>query len=157
MTVETTTQTCTWPAWFRALFLVLAAVPLPLFVLLEGWTMAWVGALVTASLLFVWWRLARVDVRVDPEGVQYGFTGLRRRIPWSRVRSVTAETYRALRYGGWGYRMAGWRDRAYSVLGVPRGLRVEFEDERGRDASVFLSCPDPDALVAAANRKISFR
>jgi hypothetical protein len=49
---------------------------------------------------------------------------------------------------GWGYRI-GWRkgDRAYSVLGHRRGVRLKFGDEAGRDWSVFLSCSDPRTAV----------
>ncbi|MEM8884417.1 MAG: hypothetical protein AAGD14_10125 [Planctomycetota bacterium] len=155
--MKASAQSSTWPLWFRVLFLGVAGAPTLLILLLGEPRDLWIGLIATFLLLLVWRKLARVDVQVDEEGLQFGFGGLHNRVPWSRVRRFEAEDYRALRYGGWGYRMAGWRDRAYSVLGERRGVRVEFEDEKGKVSKIFLSCPDPDRLVDAVNRKISFR
>ena len=60
------------------------------------------------------------------------------------------EDYSATRYMGWGYRF-GWesRDRACSIIGQRRGVRLVFDDEKGRRWKVFLSCSDPEAAASA--------
>jgi len=144
-----------WPVWSRLVYLALMAAA-PLLVMLSGEIEAWPIALgIVVVLAFVGYRLATVDIRIDGEGVAYGFRGLRNRVPWSRIHAVSAEPYRFTRYLGWGYRIGGRRDRGYALLGYPRGLRVEFCDERGRDWSVFLSSADPEAAVDTAKRKVS--
>ena len=67
-----------------------------------------------------------------------------------RILAAREETYSPARYMGWGYRV-GWgrRDRAYSVIGCRTGLRLQFEDARGREWSVFLACRDPATALAA--------
>ena len=71
-------------------------------------------------------------------------------IPRERIVSAQVELYSFSRYMGYGYRF-GWesRDRAYSVAGYREGVRLEFDDEKGRRWSVFVSCSDPGAAVRA--------
>ena len=76
-------------------------------------------------------------------------------LPWERMRAAETEKYPLRRYLGWGWRIGGRRDRAYSLIGPTHGVRIRFDDERGRDWSVFLSSRDPEAAVRAAKRKIS--
>ncbi len=105
---------------------------------------------VAALLAYSWWRLRWLELRLDAEGAAFGFGGLKRVVPKERLRSARVEDYSVGRYMGWGYRI-GWRtrDRAYSLPGCPRGVRLEFDDARGRLWSVYLSSRDPDAAVAA--------
>lgn len=114
-----------------------------------GWSVALSGA-VALSVGYVWWRVRYLDLEIGPAGAAFGFGGLRRRVPRARLRSAAPEDYSVARYMGWGYRI-GWRpgERAYSVLGHGRGVRLVFEDENGRTWDVFLSCGDPEAAVAA--------
>jgi hypothetical protein len=146
-----------WPAWF---YLVVGAA---LAIGISGTTgalvrhgaglgpaVALVALLVVAAVL---WRLRCVVLEFGPEGASFGFGRLGRHVPADRIVSAEAEEYSAARYMGWGYRM-GWepRDRAYSVIGCARGVRLVFDDERGRRWRVFLASRDPEAAIAALNR-----
>ena len=55
---------------------------------------------------------------------------------------------------GWGYRI-GWSkgDRAYSVIGHRRGLRVHFTDERGK-ATTFLVKEQSNPLASHMQNKL---
>jgi hypothetical protein len=111
---------------------------------------ALVGLAVAAAIVFVWWRMRHLFVEFGPEGAAFGFGGPARRVPASRIVAARPEDYRVVQYMGWGWRIgAGTRDRAYSVIGYRRGVRLEFEDERGRRWSVFLACSDPESACAA--------
>jgi PGF-CTERM protein len=145
-----------WPGWF---YLVLAAaLAVGIFgtagVLARDGPGFGAGVALAALLVvaYVFWRLRYVVLELGPAGAAFGFGRLSRHVPADRIVSAEAEAYSVTRYMGWGYRM-GWeaRDRAYSVIGYGRGVRLVFDDERGRRWKVFLSCRDPDAAVAALN------
>lgn len=150
--VESHSESITWPAWLH--LLIAGAVALCLFVairlLFRGQpAAAAIPFAVGSCLAIVWWRMRRLVLEFGPEGAAFGFSGLNRRVPRSAIRSAEIESYSAARYMGWGYRF-GWkpRDRAYSLIGFRRGVRLQFADERG-EWSVFLSCADPEAAVRA--------
>ena len=148
-------ERCAWPLSCRLAFLALA-VGAPLIIALSGEPQAlWVAIPVAVLLGFVSYRFAWVEIRIGDEGIEYGFRGLRNVVPWDRVRSVEVEAYRFSRYWGWGYRIGGRRDRAYSVIGPDHGLRILWVDEREREWSTFLSSRDPEAAAAVAQRKLS--
>jgi hypothetical protein len=88
---------------------------------------------------------ARLEWRTDGDGISYGFGRPSNFVPWSRVRSMEPDDYRFSRYRGWGWRIGGVRDRAYSLLGYKRGVRLVIEDEKGRAWSIFLASRDPEA------------
>jgi len=116
----------------------------------------WAFALAAIPFLMVGyavWRLRFIELEFGPAGIGFGFGGIHHRVPRERIVSAEAKPYPAVRYMGWGFRL-GWepRERAYSVLGCPRGVFVTFDDEQGRRWKVFLSSRDPDAAVAALNR-----
>jgi len=143
-----------WPGWF---YLVLAvALSVGIFGTAGalarhgpglGTGVALAGLLVVAGVL---WRLRYIVLEFGPAGASFGFGRHGRHVPAARIVSAEAEQYSAARYMGWGYRM-GWepRDRAYSVIGCGRGVRLVFDDERGRRWKIFLACRDPDAAIAA--------
>lgn len=144
----------TWPGWFY--FIVAVGVSVAVFGLLgslvrdgPSWPLLLIG-IPLAAVPVVFWRLRYLQLEFGPEGAAFGFGGIGRRVPQGRLISAEVEEYRPARYMGWGYRM-GWegRDRAYSVLGCRRGIRLLFEDEQGHRWKVFLSSRDPDAAVAA--------
>ncbi|MHC4549536.1 MAG: hypothetical protein ACYTEZ_12250 [Planctomycetota bacterium] len=156
--METYRERVAWPAWF---YLVLAAV-LAVAVFgtagviwrhgLEPGALIALGALLVVGL--VCYRLRYLALELGPEGAAFGFGGLHRRVPADRIRSAEPEEYAATRYMGWGYRW-GWepRDRAYAVIGYRRGVRLVFDDARGRQWKVFLACRDPAAAIAALKGK----
>ena len=143
-----------WPAWVHGLLLCPCGVGLAAMIWAAargeepGW--AWVPFLVLASVGIVWWRIRHLALEFGPQGAAFGFAGLRRRVPRERIVSAAVEDYSVARYMGWGYRF-GWepRERAYSLIGYRRGVRLVFEDERGRRWKVFLSSDDPEAAVRA--------
>lgn len=144
----------TWPGWFY--LVVAAALAVGIFGtagVLARRGAGWGGALALLALLvvaYVLWRLRHIELEFGAEGAAFGFGRLSRRVPADRIVSAEPEAYSVARYMGWGYRM-GWeaRDRAYSVIGRGRGVRLVFDDERGRRWKVFLSSRDPEAAVAA--------
>jgi len=87
-------------------------------------------------------------MRVTADGVSYGLFKASNFVPWSRVDSLEPEIYRFSRYRGWvGVgAIGGARDRAYSLLGYKRGVRLRFQHENGRAWSVFLASRDPEAI-----------
>jgi len=104
--------------------------------------------LVLVGIVLVFFR--SVVLEFGPEGAAFGFSRPKRRVSRDRIVAAEVETYDVARYMGWGYRL-GWkpRDRAYSVLGAPRGVRLTFDDEQDRRWSVFVSSREPEAAVAA--------
>lgn len=147
-------ESVTWPLWFHLLFGALVAVCVVAAVrsISKADAAIHVPAMAGGAALFgfVWWRFRRIDLETGPEGVAFGFGGLNRRVPRGRIESVEVEDYSFARYMGWGYRV-GWGrgDRAYSVIGYRRGLRIVFVDERDRPWRIFVSCADPDAARKA--------
>jgi len=145
-----------WPSWFY----VVLGVALAVGVFGTAGALARHGprlgaGVALAALLavaVVFWRLRYVVLEFSPAGASFGFGRLRRHVPADRIVSAEAEPYSVARYMGWGYRM-GWqpRDRAYSVIGCGRGVRLVFDDERGRRWKVFLACREPDVAIAALN------
>ena len=119
----------------------------------DPWPFGVVPFGVALTLLIVWWRVRYLHVEFGPDGAAFGFTGPRRRVLREQIQSARVEDYSAVRYMGWGYRI-GWKtgDRAYSVIGQRRGVRLEFTDERG-SWSVFVACSDPDEAIRALGLK----
>ena len=143
-----------WPLWFHLLFaaVVLFALWGAVQALVDsepGWHAPFLG-LTALTMAGVWCYFRHLVVEAGPDGIGYGFGRIRRRVPRERISALEAERYSVVRYMGWGYRI-GWGkgDRAYSVIGCRRGLRLHFTDERGKEWHVFLSCRDPEAAIAA--------
>ncbi|HEX5135544.1 MAG TPA: hypothetical protein VFY93_01100 [Planctomycetota bacterium] len=140
-----------WPGWF---LLALGLVPVGGYAALvtsdaPGWAIAALAVPLLAAAYGIW-RLRHVEIEFGKEGVGFGFGGIRRRVPRDRVVGAEPKAYSVARYMGWGYRF-GWepRERAYSVLGCPRGVLLTFDDEQGRRWKVFLSSREPEKAVAA--------
>jgi hypothetical protein len=140
-----------WPAWTHVIFG--AGVGLCTFggarVLAESLT-GLLPLFLAVVMTLVWWRLRYLRIEAGPRGLAFGFGKGGRVVPADRILSLEPERYSFARYMGWGYRM-GWkpRERAYSLIGYGRGLRVRFLDQQGREWDVFLSCRDPEALIKA--------
>ncbi|MHC4937558.1 MAG: hypothetical protein ACYTHK_01150 [Planctomycetota bacterium] len=151
MAMESYHERCGWPFWFHCLLGTLT-LGTAIAVMLSG---AWPALLGAAVLGWAWYRFAWVELRVGAEGVEYGFRGLRNRVPRDRISGLEVEKYRLAKYLGWGWRIGGKRDRAYSVIGPSSGVRLRFEDEQGRDWSIFVSSRAPESAVRAAKWKVS--
>ncbi|MHC4222966.1 MAG: hypothetical protein ACYSX0_18980 [Planctomycetota bacterium] len=143
-----------WPLWFH--LLMGGAVLGSLIGALPADAGLWrlIPLAVCLTLSAVWWGMRYLHVELGPDGAIFGFGGPKRTVPPERIHSAEPEDYSVARYMGWGYRI-GWKkgDRAYSVLGYSRGVRLKFGDEAGREWSVFLSCSDPRAAVEATEPK----
>jgi hypothetical protein len=101
-------------------------------------------------LLFVWvlFMFLRVTVTAETVHVQLGVFGPK--IPVANIVEVAVERYPVLKYGGWGIRFALDGSVAYSVPGHGgRGVRIRYKKKNGRESTVWVTSPDPDALVAA--------
>jgi len=141
-----------WPGWFMiALGLILVGAYAAISKRPEtpAWALA-VGAVPLLLVAYAIWRLRFLEIEFSPKGIGFGFGGVRHRVPRDRLLGAEAADYPAVRYMGWGYRL-GWekRERAYSILGCPRGVFVTFDDDRGRRWKVFLSSRAPEKAVAA--------
>jgi hypothetical protein len=140
-----------WPGpMYLLLGLLLVGAPVALAVRVGfSWTLAivLVPFLLTACAL---WRMRFLELEFGREGAAFGFGGIRRRVPGARILEAVPADYAVARFMGWGYRL-GWepRERAYSILGCRRGVRLRFEDERGRTWKIFLSSRDPEGAIAA--------
>jgi len=64
------------------------------------------------------------------------------------VRDVRVVDYNPLRYLGWGYRIAPGGRRAFSQIGVRRGVEITANED-GKQRRYFVSSNDPEALAAA--------
>jgi len=89
--------------------------------------------------------MLRLETRLEADHLLVRFFPLRtRRIPYRKIASAEAVTYRPLLdYGGWGIRLGagGW---AYTVSGR-RGVRLTFSD----GTHLLVGSQAPEALVAA--------
>lgn len=104
-----------------------------------------VPALAVVSLLF-----SHLRVVVTPEHVhvQLGLFGPK--IAVSAIERVSAEDYRAIKYGGWGIRFGVDGSVAYSIPGgTGRGVRIEYRGAKGNAKAVFVSSNEAEALAAA--------
>lgn len=145
-----------WPVWCHLLIALPCILGLMGVVALltgarEASLVDWITCLLFLGIGWVWWRMRYFEVQYGPEGVAFGFGGLRRKVPADRIVTLKLEEYAPLRYMGWGYRI-GWRarDRAYSLIGTRTGIRLEFTDARDRTWSLFLATRDPEEALRAA-------
>ncbi len=89
---------------------------------------------------------SRLRVRVDSQGVRFGFGPFRSAVRPDEIEAASAASYRWLRFGGWGIRWAwNMRDRAYSVPFVRRGVEIRLRNGR----TYFLSSRRPEELARA--------
>ena len=141
----------TWPAWVH--LALGAAVGLSTYggvnLLRRSWQ-GWIAIGLALVLGYIWFRIRYLVLEISPDGIAFGFGKPGRRVPGGRIRSAEPTEYSFARYMGWGYRI-GWkpRERAYSLIGYPRGLRVVFADDRDRIWDVYLSSRDPEAAAEA--------
>lgn len=89
---------------------------------------------------------SRLRVRVDSQGVRFGFGPFRSALRPDEIEGATSSRYRWLRFGGWGIRWAwNMKDRAYSVPFVGRGVEIRLRN----GGTYFLSSREPEALARA--------
>lgn len=144
-------ETVSWPLWCHVLFgaaalfcLVSGAI-----VVADGRWSGVPGVAAGAAMVLAGVMMRNVTVEAGPEGIAFGFVRPRRRVSREQLIEAQEEVYSPTRYMGWGYRF-GWkpRERAYSVIGCRRGVRVRFRDARG-EWTVFVSCRNPGRILQA--------
>ena len=93
-------------------------------------------------------RLGNVAVEVEDEAVHLAVGPFEHRIAVQNVRDVRIARYNPLLYLGWGYRIAPGGRRAFSQIGVSRGVEIAT-NENGHKRRYFVSSKDPEALAGA--------
>lgn len=93
-------------------------------------------------------RVGNVAVEVGDDAVHIACGPFESRIEVTEVRDVRVVRYNPLLYLGWGYRIAPGGRRAYSQIGVGRGVEIAAV-ENGRQRRYFVSSNEPEALASA--------
>ena len=93
-------------------------------------------------------RAGNVAVEVEDEAVHVAVGPFEHRIAASAVRDVRVVPYNPLLYFGWGYRVSFAGRRAFSQIGIGRGVEIAA-DEDGESRRYFISSKDPEALAGA--------
>ncbi len=93
-------------------------------------------------------RFAYIAIEVEEQYVRLGLGPMETKIPVQSVRDVRVVNYNPLRFLGWGYRIGLDGRRAFSQIGVRRGVEITAEDD-GRQHRYFVSSNEPEALASA--------
>jgi hypothetical protein len=93
-------------------------------------------------------RFGYIAIEVEEQNIRLGLGPMEKRIPAQNVRDVRVAIYNPLRFLGWGYRLGFDGRRAFSQIGVPRGVEITA-DEDGRQRRYFVSSNEPEALASA--------
>lgn len=137
----------TWPAWVHLVMTAAVALCayLGLRLIVRGDWLGWPSLVVALILSAVWYGMRFLAVEFGPEGAAFGFGRPRRRVARADIVSARAADYSAVRYMGWGYRL-GWKpkERAYSLIGCPRGVELRFDGW-----TIFVACRDPERALEA--------
>lgn len=105
---------------------------------------AWLLVGVSAFFAVLIAAFRSLTLSVDEQGVRAVWGGLvGQRVALADIKAVTVERYRALPFGGWGWRANMKGDRAFSVIGVPDAVVMELQN--GRKVWVTLKAPQEAA------------
>lgn len=106
---------------------------------------------VVMALVLVLHSHLRLTVTEKAVHVQLGVLGPT--IPLERVRSCVVEEHGIPDWLAWGAKWTGPRQWAYFAPGAEgRGVKVTYVDDGGTERGVFVSCHDPEGIVAAVER-----
>lgn len=96
--------------------------------------------------------ITQLRIAVGSDGIQIVYRPFMRRIiPFSDIQSAVAREYKPLReFGGWGIRSGLGGKRAYTMSGT-HGVELTLTNGK----TVLIGTPDPEALLAAVNLKIT--
>ncbi len=111
------------------------------------------AVLVDVFLLFNFTNLA---VRVTDAGLSFRYGMFGKSFEWDQITSVEATDYRWITYGGWGIRFSTGGRRAWSQLGVKRGVVVAVTEGKNQ-RRYFVSSRRPDELADAISAGIERR
>jgi hypothetical protein len=103
------------------------------------------------GLAFAILTFRRLRTVVEDDRVEFGFGMFKQSLPLESITACEVKRYNPLIFGGWGIRLSWGVRRAYSMLGVPRGVELTVE----RDTKVrryFVSSTQPELLASALSR-----
>jgi hypothetical protein len=107
------------------------------------------GAL--TGLVFAMVTFRRLKTVVEDDRVEFGFGMLKQSLPLESITACEVKRYNALPFGGWGIRLSWGGRRAYSMLGVPRGVELTVEQDT-KVRRYFVSSTRPELLASALSR-----
>jgi hypothetical protein len=103
--------------------------------------------------LFLLVNFTNLSVTVADRGFEFRYGIFGKLFSWDQISNVKATDYRWITYGGWGIRFSTKGRRAWSQLGVKRGVVIEV-DESGRSRRYFVSSRRADELAKVLSRGI---
>jgi hypothetical protein len=89
-----------------------------------------------------------LKTRVADDAVEFRFGLFGKSLPLREIDNVEVKKYNWLPYGGWGIRFSWGGRRAWSMIGVPRGVEITA----GRDKKArryFVSSTQPELLASS--------
>jgi hypothetical protein len=101
-----------------------------------------------ATLLGLVHRFGYVAVEVEEGNIHLGFGLMERTIATRNIRDIRVVPYNPVQFLGWGYRTGVDGRRAFSQIGVRRGVEITVAEE-GRQRRYFISSNEPEALASA--------
>ena len=108
-------------------------------------------------ILFAMLNFLVLLTTISEHGLEFRFGLLARRFAWNQIDGAEAKPYNWLAYGGWGIRIALGGRRAWSLLGVSRGVEVSVTVRKGRQLRYFISSARPDEMAKALQQGIADR
>lgn len=115
----------------------------------------WPVLLLTAlMILFVligasFWELRFI---VRPGEVELGWGApFRRVLPLAEIKAARVEPYKALKFGGWGWRMGAGGAWAYSDIGIKEALVLELASGK----LIYVTLKDPQAAAQAVAQALA--
>ncbi len=103
--------------------------------------------------IFLLFNFTNLSVRVTGSGLSFRYGMFGKSFSWEQITSVEATDYRWIAYGGWGIRFSTKGRRAWSQLGVKRGVVVAVTEGKNK-RSYFISSRKADELAEALDRGI---
>lgn len=98
--------------------------------------------------LFLLFNFTNLVVSVTERGFNFHYGLFGKSFSWDQLKGVEATDYSWITYGGWGVRFSTKGRRAWSQLGVKRGVVVDV-NENGKGRRYFVSSTRPQELAAA--------
>jgi hypothetical protein len=113
------------------------------------------------SLIVLFFSLAFnfsiLKVRVTEKGLHVGYSLYHHTVPWSSIKSCQIDNTSALRYGGWGIRMARIDGKWRLVLNVPSTPIVVLSLNEGFFREFAFSTANPQELLVVIAQEINRR
>lgn len=111
-------------------------------------------ALAVVLDVFLLLNFTNLAVRASDDGLTFRYGMFSKSFSWSQVSSVEATDYKWITYGGWGIRFSTQGRRAWSQLGVKRGVVVAVTEGKA-ERRYFVSSRRADELAAAISSGIA--